>query len=390
MANEVLPIFAISYNPIESKTARLVYYDDRLIPQNTIVDIGKASQTHTERNYLSTNTYTAVVVKTYPKSTPPIPGTALNGVLTRLGNYNLDNLLQCRAIIPDAQGSIGLLPLNLSPEGLSVDGVDQVSIDLAPLFYKIDATESLNVGAVIQVQFDGTDYTVGRIVGVISATPVVDAAAASALQAMEEGLSTPLSDYTNSTSGEGAQDSNFADKTSNNQNCGKAGTPYPVKPCYTGVLEATGQNVTLHPDFWNEINCLLITIKDNEGLEIQINSATRSKETQLSLRKQRCPQAINSTTDLETMSWSDLLKKYNCSNTTDTAAVSGPNASNHIVGLAVDFNMKVPCPTNRKKENIPIYNKCRQGDVFKALQKHGGSKVRNLPREPWHWSWNGG
>jgi hypothetical protein len=382
---EVLPIFSNSFNSIEPNTARLITnYNDRVLSQSTIIDIGNASQLYDRRSYISNTIYKAIVVKTYPKNTPPIPESNLPSII------NVDNFLQCRAVIPDLHSSISILPVNLSPQALNTDSEDQISIDLAPYFYMIGATESLNVGAIIEVQFDGGDYTIGKIVSIINPTPIIEASEISAQQAMEEGFSAPLTEYTNNTTGEGAQDAKFADKTSNNENCGKAGTAYPVKPCYTGVLEATGQNVTLHPDFWDEINCLLITIEENEQLQIKINSATRSKEKQLQLRKKRCPQAINSTTDLETMKWSELLKKYSCSDTTDTAAVSGPFASNHLIGLAVDFDMQInPCPTNRNSNDLNDYNKCRQGDVFKALQKHSGSKVINLPREPWHWSYNG-
>ena len=387
---DILPVFKINLNEANTQNARLTKdYTDRLIPKNTFTDISNSSLKYDNVNYISGKTYKAVVVKTYPKNTPPIPGTELKSLLNNIGENNLDNLLQCRAVIPDMHSSIDILPTNLTPEALNSDSEDQIAIDMARIFYSTgELNAAINVGAIIEVEFHTNDYSIGRIVSVIKSTSVIEGALQSALKALSDATGVPLSEYLNNTSGDGAQTNNISAPTGK---CGD-GKNYPYQDCKTAALDASGQTISLHPDFWEEINTTLNAIKEGEnGLIIKVGESLRSQDGQLNIRKNRCPEWNGCVSEevLKTSKWSKIIEQCKCKDKTPVAAVTGPYASNHLKGLAVDFKMDVKCPASTVDKKS--YDNCRRtSKVFLALQKYATSKVINLTSEPWHWSHSGG
>jgi hypothetical protein len=137
---------------------------------------------------------------------------------------------------------------------------------------------------------------------------------------------------------------------------------------------------------------LLNKIKQNEkNYIIKVGESIRSKESQLAIRKRRCPAALQKKGEewLKTASWSKVLENGPCINATPTGAVEGAYASNHLKGLAVDFTMDVGCPASNV--NRASYDRWRGiSIVFKLLNKYANEfEVENLITEPWHWSYNG-
>jgi LAS superfamily LD-carboxypeptidase LdcB len=79
-------------------------------------------------------------------------------------------------------------------------------------------------------------------------------------------------------------------------------------------------------------------------------------------------------------------------NVKEVAAVTGPNASNHLIGLAIDFRLDVPCgDKNGGPKEKQLYDQCTAtSKYFKFLVKYAPEfLVKNLDNEPWHWSYNG-
>jgi hypothetical protein len=392
MSDDALNVFKNSYNNLtNSKNGRLSPRRDSIIRDDNFTELSKIALKHDQPDFISgKKTYNAIVIKTYPNPTP-IVGTTLEGVLSNIGDYNTDNFIQVRAVIPDVHSSIIPLPKDLSPESLSKDGEIQKYINLAPTFYSIgDLNGSVSEGAIIEVEFTDNDYNEGRIVSIVKSTSIFEAAqqaAKKAFEAAQNGINNLFG--TNNTTGDGSQTDNLSNAPDGK--CGD-GSSYSYQDCKTAALESTGQTITLHPDFWDSINELLNNIKNTEGLSIKIGESIRNQSQQLSIRKSRCPQwqGCISEDQLKSANWTDVVSQCRCSDATPVAAVTGPYASNHLKGLAVDFKMDIsPCPASNV--NKSSYDNCRRNSkVFNALQKYANpSKVKNYSVEPWHWSYNG-
>jgi len=392
MADDNLDIFKKSYNNLtNSKNGRLTPKRDSIIRDDNFTELSKVALKHDQPDFISgKKTYNAIVIKTYTNPTPVV-GSSLEGMLSNIGDANTDNLIQVKAVIPDVHSSIIPLPKDLSPESLAKDGEVQKYISLAPTFYSIgDLNGSVTEGAIIEVEFTDSDYNEGRIVSIVKSTSIFEAAQQAAKKAFESaqnGINNLLGN--NNTNGDGSQTENLT--TQPDGPCGDGGT-YTYQDCKTAALDATGQTITLHPDFWTSINDLVTNIKNSTGLSLTISESTRSQSQQLSIRKNRCPQwqGCVSEDQLKSAKWTDLVNQCRCSDATPVAAVTGPYASNHLKGLAVDFKMDInPCSANNV--NKSSYDNCRRNSkVFNALQKYADpSKVKNYSVEPWHWSYNG-
>lgn len=392
MADDTLDLFKKSYNNLtNSKNGRLTPRRDSIIRDDNFTELSKLALKHDQPDFISgKKTYNAIVVKVYPNS-KPVVGTTLEGMLSNIGDTNTDNLIQVKAVIPDVHSSIIPMPKDLSPEALSNDGEIQKFIHLAPTFYSIgDLNGSVSQGAIIEVEFNDNDYNEGRIVSIVKSTSIFEAAQQNAKKAFDAAKNGFMNLFgANNTNGDGSQSTNL--NNTPDGPCGD-GTTYTYQDCKSAPLDATGQTVTLHPDFWDSINELLNNIKQSEGLSISIGESIRSQEQQLNIRKNRCPEWQNYITEdqLKSLDWTTVVNTCGCSDRTPVAAVTGPYASNHLKGLAVDFVMDInPCSANNV--NVSSYNNCRsKSKVFNALNKYANpSKVKNYSVEPWHWSYNG-
>lgn len=392
MADDILNIFKNSYNNVvNNNNPRLQNKRDRILIDNTITELSKVSLKHDMPNYLGGPTFNAIVVRAYPKNSKPLPGTEAEKLYSVLAIDNkTDNFLQCKAVIPDLHHSINPLPNNFKIDPDVTSDENYLYTDIASYFYSFDKlNDSILEGALIEVAFSSGDYSVGKIVKVVKSVSIVDAAIKSAKDLFDTASEYLNNDSDLNTSGDGAQTDNLSNEATGL--CGD-GRTYSYKQCKTEALEATGQVVTLHPDFWNTVNDLFNTIKQNEGLEIKIGEHIRSQERQLNIRKNRCPQWQNCVSEdvLKTQKWSTIINKCGCSDKTPVAAVSGPYASNHLKGLAIDLKMDIsPCPASTVNQSS--YNKCRtESKIFDAMARYAdSSKIKNLNSEPWHWSYNG-
>jgi hypothetical protein len=390
MANDALSIFNKQYNALsDSKNGKLSPKRDAIIRDDSFTELSKVSLKHDKPDYVSgKKTFNAIVLKAYPKSTKPVLGTTLQNLMSSFGDVNIDNLIQVKAIVPDVHGSIIPLPEDFSPQAIRSDGRIQQYLDLAPVFYSTsDSTQSLVEGAIIEIEFSDTDYTEGRIVSIVKSSSIFEAQAQKAKEAFDK-ANGGISNLNGSSdsAGDGAQINNLSIPTGK---CGGRGD-YEVSDCYGAPLEATGQTIYLHPKFWKEINDLVKKVKENTGLTLKIGEATRSQEQQLNIRKKRCPewQGCVSEETLKTERWSNIISRCGCRDKTPVAAVTGPYASNHLAGLAVDFNMDMNCPAS--SVNKSAYDNCRNSSkVFNFIKRYVSSKVINFVDEPWHWSWNG-
>lgn len=394
MADDILNIFKNSYNNVvNNNNPRLQKQRDRILTDNTITELGNISLKHDMPNYLGGPTFNAIVVRAYPKNSKPLPGTEAEKLYSVLAIDNkTDNFLQCKAVIPDLHHSINPLPNNFTINPNVISDENYLYTDIASYFYSFDKlNDSIVEGAIVEVAFSGGDYSVGKIVKVVKSDSIVDAAIKSAKDLFDTASEYLNNDSNLNTSGDGAQTDNLSNEASGL--CGD-GKTYLFRPCKTEALEATGQVVTLHPDFWNTVNDLFNTIKQNEGLEIKIVEHIRSQARQLQIRKNRCPewQTCKDMTEekLKTQKWSKIISDCKCSDKTPVAAVSGPYASHHLKGLAIDLEMDIsPCPASTV--NRSSYNKCRtESKRFNAMTRYAdSSKIKNLNSEPWHWSYDG-
>jgi hypothetical protein len=390
---EILDVFNKQYNNLtNSRNGRLTPKRDSIVRDNNLTELSNVALKHDKPDFItSKKTYKAVVVKVYPKPTSPILGTNLQYLLASVGDVNTDNILQVRAVIPDVHSSIVPMPTNLSPQSFVEDGETQKFVDLAPIFYSVgELNGTVREGSIIEVELENNEYNEGKIISIVKSTSIFQTAIQKAKSAFDEaskGISNLL-DNESDTSGDGRQIDNLSD--SETGLCGGKGA-YKSTNCKTAALEATGQVVTLHPDYWEEINTLLLTIKENENINIFIGESKRSEINQINIRKSRCPQWSGCVTEqqLQSDKWSSIINKCGCQDKTPVAAVSGPYASNHLYGLAVDFKMDIYCPASTVAK--AAYENCRKNSkVFNLLKKYSTSNVINLTSEPWHWSYNGG
>jgi hypothetical protein len=405
--NQTLSVFEQSYNSVSNTNgSKLQNFRDGLIPENANTLTDQMITKFDQPNFIGAKTFNAIVLSPYDKATAPVAGTTLDG-LSSIGIKKFDNLLQVKAVIPDLHGIITPLPTDLSPDAIGNKGEFQKILKLAPTFISTgNLNGAVSPGSIIKVEIDA-DYTEGKIIEIMNSDNAVQAALQSAKDAFDnanEGLSN-LDSSTSDTTGDGAQINN-TELSSEIGDCGGIGSrlsgiKYEKKPCLTKKLDATGQTITAHPQFWEQLNSLLNKIKQEYpdfGSSIRIGEAIRSQQKQYQYRLNRCPtfKTTNCVTEeqFKTLSWSEIVAKCKCKDATPTAAVYGVNASNHLLGLAVDLNMQLPAKMScaDKKVDLSAWTKCReQSKVFKAFNLYAKSfNIFNFEREPWHWSHNGG
>ena len=196
MANDNLEIFSKQYNTLtNSKGGRLSVRRDALIRDNNFTELSKVALNHDKPDYISGRTFQAIVLRVYDKSENKVPGTSIFGLLKNIigGAKNpSENVQQVRAVVTDVHSLIIPLPKDLSPETLSKPGEVQKYVELAPTFYGIGITDTIAVGAIIEVVFDDNSYSEGKILKVISSTSIFGA-----------GSTSPASAFGNSNSGIG-------------------------------------------------------------------------------------------------------------------------------------------------------------------------------------------
>lgn len=116
--------------------------------------------------------------------------------------------------------------------------------------------------------------------------------------------------------------------------------------------------IRVHTCFLSRTNAM-VAAAAADGVTLRANSAWRSRDEQIALRRQNC-----GTTDY------DIYTKPSGQCSPPTAI---PGTSNHETGLAVDF------------ANAGV-----GGAVNNWLRANAaGYHYANLPSESWHWSWNG-
>jgi hypothetical protein len=361
------------------------------------------------------------VIKSLDSNSPPIVGTY---VWTKRTSQNLNTekpILQGYVVSTNAHSQVLPYPTNI----VSPNPGDAFLNTLHTYVFS-DDEEIINKGIrptdKVQIEYIGNDQSEARIIKVISSENknVPISSPKTAKEAHNDSNGTTLADRKNSTTGDITQDlSNNAISGSTISDeiglCGNGTSKYPAVKCKTAKFDASSQTATLHPVFWDQINNLLNKIKSQENYIIKHGETIRTPKGQYTARIKRCPAALTEKDGFNTIGfgkkekkepgkvggeawlkkarWSDVISNFKCNDTTPTAALEGIWASNHIVGLAIDFKMDIqPCPSNEKPEKVPGYNKCRAtSKVFFLINKYAKEfGVINLVSEPWHWSHNGG
>lgn len=304
-------------------------------------------------------------------------------------------IIQAKVICPN--GPRGVVPYPSDVANPSVENQDPFINSLhTTAFLEFDSTKNQIQLAVLDeviIEYVGNDRSEAKILEVFrinNRTPQSNET--NPQTAFNDSDGTTVGDTKANTTGDVTQKvSNNVTDTSNKK-CGDNSKKYPLEDCKSAKLDANGQTATLHPVFWEKINNLLNKIKQNENYTIKIGESIRSKESQLAVRKRRCPAALEKKGEqwLKTATWTEVLQNGPCLDATPTGAVEGSYASNHLKGLAVDFTMDTGCPA--RNVNLSNYEKCRRtSKVFIFLNKYANEfEVKNLITEPWHWSSNGG
>jgi hypothetical protein len=344
------------------------------------------------------------IIKVFPSISLPKVGSYL-WTKRNSQNLNLDKpVLQAYAVATNAQSQVIPYPKNI----LNPDQEDVFLTTFHIFIFTEDEqiiASNLKVNDKVQIEFVGNDYAEARIIRIIhqennNVTQESQTSPSEAAQNNSDG--TTIADTRASTTGDVTQDlSNNALSDKPSTECGlKTSKTYPLQPCKTAKLDSNGQTVTLHPVFWDKINNLLNEIKQKEnGYTIAVGETIRSQQKQFGYRKQRCPAALEQKGSiggeewLKTANWPEVVKNFKCKDTTAVAAASGAYASNHLLGLAVDFVMDVR-PCRAKNKNLASYEKCIQtSKVYNYLNKYASKYgILNLvgeSAEAWHWSHNG-
>jgi len=359
---------------------------DQLIPED-ISHISGRILTNIDKPDYSVARPEAIVVKTFSSSKPKV------GSIPWTKRYNMDEdtdtkpFVQCMVVVPDGQNIFTPMPSSIT----NVEGDDHDYISMTTLAYtdNIEFINNLDKGARVQIEYiDG--IAEARIIAIVSKGNVPEPDGSS----NQQNTGTNMGDYKNNSTGDGTQRKSNLPSVPDGK-CGDGSSAYPLEECKRASLDSNGQIITLHPVFWGKINDLLNQIKaetgGTTGTTIGIGESIRTKQDQFDIRKGRCPAALKNLGEekFKTEPWSVLLSNGPCLNKTPTGAVEGDGRSNHIKGLAVDFNMDVPCQSSNV--NSAQYEKCRAtSNVFKLLNKYAsGYVVKNYSVEPWHWSSNG-
>jgi len=394
-----LDIFNIPYNDLKnSKGGRISHQRDSIIRDNNFTELSNVVANHDRPDFLSgKKTYNAIVVYDYGKNAL-VAGTETTSLLQSFGDVSADNILQVRAVIPDAHDLITPMPFDIGKQGLK-SAEQQKYLKLAPIFQSIgNLNGSVTPGSIIEVEFTDGEYSEGKIISIVKTAGSFEAAVQSAKNAFEN-ASNEISNLFDSgiQTGDGSNSTDLSTLASGQ--CGGVGS-YAQQDCYNASLTSTGQSVTLHEQFWNQLNDLVTQIFNETGERIKIKNSTRSTSTQISLRKGKCPEwslLLDSMTEeqIMSMSWNKMnnaIKAKNgtgCSEQTPVGAAYGSSTSNHLKGLAVDLTMDIRCPA--KTNDKSGWQNCKdKSNIFKIMEKYASSYgIKNYDVEPWHWSWNG-
>lgn len=309
-----------------------------------------------------------------------------------ISNENV-KIFQAKVICPNSYNQVVPYPANFT--SVNENELDLLKIKLhTTAFLEYDVTKQFVLPAIndeVTIEYVGNDTEEARILSVFTKKDVgvPQSNSTTPSKAFNGSDGSTLSDKNNNTTGDVKQTSINSQQPDGK--CGD-GKQYPYEDCKKEKFDSNGQIATLHPVFWGKINSLLNKIKQNENYTIKIGETIRSSSQQLGARKRRCPAALEKKGEewLKSASWSEVLKNGPCVDSTPTGAVTGPYASNHLKGLAVDFVMDVKCPA--RNVNSASYQACRNtSKVFNLLNKYANEfGVINLVSEPWHWSSNGG
>lgn len=396
MAKKENSIFNNSYPAPENVKRRInLPQDDLLLRQSTKNKIQQTIQYSTNKNNIDSKRY-AIVVQSIPKNNPPVGSSELEHVLklTHDNGSSVDNYVQFR-YVPVGEGSEGqVIPMDnfrFNNNGTN-DPTTIQRLNITPVGYSIGYLgPPLNTGAKIEIDANGV------LKAVIDNAPIVDEDNQDAAEAFTNNQGSTIGE-SGVQSADGGNDA--VSSTTTEQQCGGV-SGYPYKQCKTAPLTATGQTVTLHPDFWDKIDQLVTQVKNTSGYSIKVGGSIRSVDQQISTRKKRCPEwslLLDSMTETQIMSmtWGKMnsaVKQKNgkgCSDQTPTGAAYGSSASNHTKGLAVDLTMDVNCPASTSSKSG--WQNCRNtSKTFNYTNQYASSfGIKNYNVEPWHWSWNGG
>lgn len=392
MADEIEALLR-NYNKLTNNkgAGRLSPQRDAIVRETHNEHLVRVSLEHDKPDFISgKKTWIAVVVKELIG--PPSLGSTAEYVYNNMDLKGKDpeNFKHCLALIPDAHDLVTPLPEDISLNADLTNPKNYIPLTMASYFYTFNPSIlAFGVGSEIEVQFNDNEVNEGIILSVIKSSPSQQ----KAKDERKDGDGSTVGD--SDTTGDGKQVDN------NDGPSGKCGDGkiYPYEDCKTAPLTSTGQTVTLHPTYWNNLDNLLKTIKDNEnGYIIKVGESIRSQARQLQIRKSRCPewQTCKDMTEekLKTAKWNYVLTQCGCKDKTPVAAVSGPYSSNHLKGLAVDLKMDVDCPA-QPVSSVGYENCKKNSKVYNFMKKYADpTKIKDLSRagkgEAWHWSYNGG
>ena len=367
-------------------------YRDQLKPE-TAADILPSIIASYGMPNLNTSFDEVKVVKVFNQSSPRAGSVA--SLAIQNGNSKITTVNHCMAIPAPKQkkdSNSWFTPLPQQTGDNVTELEDKRLIQLSIYcFDNRDLIKTLAVGDTLRIEYIN-GRTEARILEKVSASDVVevDSGQPNAAKASENGNGNNLGDLSSNSTGDGTQNKNNISIPDGK--CGDGSSEYPEADCKTASLNSSGQTITLHPVYWGKINDLLNQIKSETGSVLTVGESIRNKKAQFSLRKSKCPAALEKLGEerFKTEPWSVILQNGPCLDVTPVGALSGPYASNHLKGLAVDFKMDTNCPA--KNKNSAIYEKCRAtSKVFNLLNKYAsGYGIKNLISEPWHWSHNGG
>jgi hypothetical protein len=396
MADEIDSL-SKNYNKLTNNIAggRLSPQRDAIVRETHNNEMVRVSLQHDKPDFISgKKTWNAVVVRELDGNAGPALGTTAEYVYNNIVSATGDkpqNFQHCYALIPDVHDLVTPTPEDISQNADLTKPINFIPLTMASYFYSFNKNiKPFGAGSIIEVQFNDNELNEGIINTVIVPKPSVTTTA------------TQASDSDGSTVGD-ADTSGDGEQTDNNDvasgKCGDGSTTYPYVDCKSAPLTSTGQVVTLHPVFFDDIDKLLGYIKEYNNVTITIGESIRSQQRQLQIRKNRCPEwnGCVSEQELKTSRWTDVINKCKCSDKTPVAAAEGVYASNHLKGLAVDFKMDVyPCKAN-SVDSVSYENCMKTSKIVKLLDNGIGikklrGKIRNLigPKgEPWHWSHNG-
>ena len=174
------------------------------------------------------------------------------------------------------------------------------------------------------------------------------------------------------------------------EKCGGTGGDDLVE-CKVGKFGGSGRDATLHPKFWDEAEAAYNkVVAAGLGEPISVGSTKRTPKVQISLR------IGNKTREMTPEEIISLREKGAFKPATATVPTTfGSGGSNHLYGLAIDFNGILQQP-NTEEAELPN-SEAKQSKTYKYMksdvEKEGfrmNSKEAGDAGESWHFSHNGG